>query len=288
VLSLSSQISPEKIRQSADISHQAWEMKNARKIEQAALLYKKAMALNPYNYQALKELAHYELGKRNTIAAVKYFNEYLNIFPDEGEYYHCGRQFLNINDTENALAFFKQGYSLNKNPAFLHYIVSIYQRNGDTVSANDYIARLAKLTVQQKPSGKVILPASYSAVISNGGNPNARLEHISGDFSIGYWTNIEDSLRWQLNITRASRYKVEIIFACPQDQAGSRMELEVGGQKIRFTTNATQAWYDFKTVTIPGFLILNTGKQRVTLRGITKKSGAFINLRQIRLIPVGE
>ena len=216
-------------------------------------------------------MAYYELGKRNTIASVKYFNEYLNVFQDEGEYYQSGMQFLDINDNEHALTFFKQGYTLNRNPAFLHYILSAYQRSGNTEAVQEYFTRIAKLMVQQKPSGKVILPASYSAVISNGGNPNARLEHISGDFSIGYWTNIEDSLRWQLNITRAGRFKIEIIFACPQDQAGSRMELEAGGQKMRFTINATQAWYNFKTVTIPGFMTLNTGKQRVTLRGITKK-----------------
>ncbi len=288
VMSLNTQISPENIRQSAKIFNQAQKLKNVRKIDHAALLYKKAVELNPYNYQALKELAYYELGKRNTIAAIKYFNEYLNVFQDEGEYYQSGMQFLDINDNEHALTFFKQGYTLNRNPAFLHYILSAYQRSGNTEAAQEYFTRIAKLMVQQKPSGKVILPASYSAVISNGGNPNARLEHISGDFSIGYWTNIEDSLRWQLNITRAGRFKIEIIFACPQDQAGSRMELEAGGQKMRFTINATQAWYNFKTVTIPGFMTLNTGKQRVTLRGITKKIAAFINLRQIRFIPVGE
>ena len=129
-----------------------------------------------------------------------------------------------------------------------------------------------------KPSaaGEFELKASDAEI--KGG---AQLESIDDVQSVGYWTDRDDSLTWQLDVPADGKYTVVAEISCEDDAAGSVVSL--GGASV--TVPATGSWHDFKTVAFDGIVELKAGKQTLTLTATSMPHGAVMNLRRIVLKP---
>jgi hypothetical protein len=53
-----------------------------------------------------------------------------------------------------------------------------------------------------------------------------------------HWTSPEDRITWDVDVLTAGRYEVEILYACPASDTGSRIEVSMGEHRIsgRITT----------------------------------------------------
>jgi alpha-L-fucosidase len=103
---------------------------------------------------------------------------------------------------------------------------------------------------------------------------------------IGRWSNTQDSATWALQVPSARRYRVDVVYACPAENAGSEMALGLeGGVPITGKVEATANWHDFQPRTL-GELELPAGRQRfiVRLQSVTRASA--MNLHQVKLTPV--
>ncbi|WP_020529674.1 arylsulfatase [Flexithrix dorotheae] len=47
------------------------------------------------------------------------------------------------------------------------------------------------------------------------------------------WTNVNDSISWQVNVPEAGKFKVQLYYTCPEADAGSAIQLTVGKNKLQ-------------------------------------------------------
>lgn len=114
----------------------------------------------------------------------------------------------------------------------------------------------------------------------------AQYETGGGKDNIGFWTRQEDYVSWTLNVAAAGRYKVEIIYACPPENAGTTYTLGIeNGERLDGTVRATGSWTTFQTETL-GELTLPAGRVTVSVRIVNIPRGAAMNLKSVTLTPV--
>ena len=137
--------------------------------------------------------------------------------------------------------------------------------------------------IQPDSSGVISLRARDAQIHGE----TARYEEGGGRDNIGFWTNPRDYVTWLCRVPRSGRYKVEVTYACPPQNAGSRYSVGVeGGPTISGVVGATGSWTDFRTETI-GELSLTPGRHTIAVRIISMPQGAAMNLREVRLTPLG-
>jgi hypothetical protein len=105
--------------------------------------------------------------------------------------------------------------------------------------------------------------------------------------NLGYWTSEDDRAAWEVDVPRAGRYEIWLDWACPDTSAGKPFVLETGGQRFTGKVEATKGWDDFRQERV-GALVLAAGMQRCTLNhGRTLNGSALLDLRSVKLVPVG-
>jgi alpha-L-fucosidase len=119
---------------------------------------------------------------------------------------------------------------------------------------------------------------------------NAQLQGEGENANIGFWTNASDTVAWTVHTDRPGRYTVEISYACVPDSAGSEYEVAVGqggaGRSVRGKVSSTGGWERFRTETL-GTVELPAGRHTLRVKPHSKPGLAVMNLRWVRLVPVG-
>ncbi len=103
--------------------------------------------------------------------------------------------------------------------------------------------------------------------------------------TVGYWVNVTDQVCWDFTVSRGGRFDVEIHQGCGKGHGGSRVALEVAGQKLEFTVNDTGHFQNFVPRKV-GTVRLAMGEHRFWIKPVKKASGAIMDVRRIRLLPV--
>ena len=104
--------------------------------------------------------------------------------------------------------------------------------------------------------------------------------------TVGYWANGQDWVSWQFDLPNAGSYEVEIQQGCGTGGDGSDMRLNVGEQSLSFVVQQTGHFQNFVTRKLGSLKLKKGGPQSLELRALTKRGGAVMDIRQIRLIPV--
>jgi hypothetical protein len=138
-------------------------------------------------------------------------------------------------------------------------------------------------TPKQQPDGSVALLAQNGDIHAT----NAKLEK-KGDrpYNIGYWTNVKDTVSWEMTIDKPGKFSVELEYSLGGKPPGSEISLEFGTEKhlpVKFEPG--KDFLDFKTMKC-GEIELPAGKMTVTLRPVKKSGIAVMDLRRIDLKPV--
>lgn len=159
----------------------------------------------------------------------------------------------------------------------------------------DPAVTVVKLTLKGKPQVKevleVIKPNESGKIVCYARDAELhgsyiRYEYGDGKDNIGFWTNASDYATWNIFVPEKGRYRVLVTYACPQENAGSRVTLGIeGNEKIEATVEATSSWADFKDYFI-GELLLPSGQQVFSVRVIEMPKGAVMNLQKVVLEPV--
>jgi alpha-L-fucosidase len=115
----------------------------------------------------------------------------------------------------------------------------------------------------------------------------AQYEQGGGKDNIGFWTNAKDYVTWSCDVRRPGRYGVDVDYACPPENAGSRFTVgPEGGATVVGTVKATGSWTAFKSERL-GEIELPAGKPVLAVRVTEMPRGAVMNLRRVRLVPLG-
>jgi len=143
------------------------------------------------------------------------------------------------------------------------------------------------LLIQPQPDGSYNLTAKEAAI--NG--DTARSELSANIEDIGYWTNIKDTVSWDIAVpaAQAGQYTIALEFACIPESAGGAYAITVDGSKqlaVTGTVDVTANWDTFKIVGVPGILTLPKGKATVRIAPRTMPLLGIMNLRRITLTPI--
>ncbi len=114
---------------------------------------------------------------------------------------------------------------------------------------------------------------------------NGSLRYESDKKAVGFWTRPEDSIEWSIDVATRGEYDVDIELACPAEDAGSTMKLEVGGNTLSFTIPATASWSTFTKVRVGHVALVTPGITSVRLTASAILHGAVANIRAVTLKP---
>lgn len=101
--------------------------------------------------------------------------------------------------------------------------------------------------------------------------------------NIGNWTNPKDGLRWKVRGAQPGTYSVEALVSIPDNEAGSRFEIAIDGQKASATVPGTGGWTNYRTVSLGVVRIENAGDAVLTLSPTSMVKGHVMNLRSVTL-----
>ncbi|MBN2578087.1 MAG: alpha-L-fucosidase [Pirellulales bacterium] len=135
-------------------------------------------------------------------------------------------------------------------------------------------------SIRQSAGGSVFLPA-VEAVIHG---KTARYESGEGKDNVGYWSDAQEWVSWDLKIKRPGTFRVKVIFACEDGVEGGRYAVEIAGQKLTGTVESTGDWTMFETADL-GTVRLDAGRHTLVVRPVEIPHGALMNLQAVVLRP---
>jgi putative membrane-bound dehydrogenase-like protein len=134
-------------------------------------------------------------------------------------------------------------------------------------------------TVTQGTDGVVELPASAARIYG----PSIVFEQKYKN--LGYWQHVDDYAAWDFTVEKGGKFNVEFDYAVEASTANGQIKFTHGKSVISAKVPSTGTWDDYKTWRL-GTLSIAAGQSTVTVSAPIQPSGALIDLRAIRLIPV--
>jgi hypothetical protein len=138
-------------------------------------------------------------------------------------------------------------------------------------------------TVVQAGDGSITLLAKNATTWSE----NMRYEPKPEKNCLGFWTEPEDFAEWEFQVAKPGRYKVSITQGCGNGNQGSEVEVKQGGQALKFTTEDTGGFQNWREVQLGEIEIKTPGKQRLTVDPVNKTKAAVLDVQKVVLTPVG-
>jgi len=137
--------------------------------------------------------------------------------------------------------------------------------------------------VQSESNGNVNLHA-YDAVTHG---RLLRFEPQPHKNTVGYWADEKDWCEWHFNAA-PGKYAVHIWQGCGAGQGGSEVEVRVGDSAFPFTVEDTGYFQNFKQREIGRLTLKGSGKHTLRLKPLKKARNAVMDVRRIKLVPVGD
>jgi alpha-L-fucosidase len=138
--------------------------------------------------------------------------------------------------------------------------------------------------IRPEADGSLLLKAVDAEIHGN----TAQYEQGGGKDNIGFWIKSEDYVSWKVD-SPGGRYKVEVTYACPDENAGSEFTVSPFEKRSdpqpHGVVKSTGSWTTFKTETI-GVMDLVSGQHTIQVNVTKMPRGAVMNLKSVRLIPI--
>jgi arylsulfatase A len=103
--------------------------------------------------------------------------------------------------------------------------------------------------------------------------------------SLGHWGKQEDWISFDFELTRTGKFDVELLYCCKKEDAGSKVDITVGGQKV---TQIVQTTEDRKFVprVVGSVELKRVGRHYLTIKPQSKPGDLVMDLRRVRLLPL--
>lgn len=139
-------------------------------------------------------------------------------------------------------------------------------------------------TLFQEEDGTIRLSAGDAEIVGEG----AKLEARGGEPNIGFWTNVNDLVQWQVRVAKPGAFEVEVTYACASGAEKSEFVVAVGDEAVLGRTEVTNGWDDYRTASLGRIRIAEAGDVAAMVRGLRMPGYAMMNLRSVVLKPVAE
>ncbi len=112
-----------------------------------------------------------------------------------------------------------------------------------------------------------------------------RFEPLPHKNTFGFWSNKDDYITWEFEVTKPGTFAVELTQGCGKGNGGSEVELSVGESKTTHTVKDTGGWQAFERIAAGKLTIEKAGRHTLTVKAKTKPGAAVMDLRQVVLTP---
>jgi hypothetical protein len=137
--------------------------------------------------------------------------------------------------------------------------------------------------VLQSAEGNITLLAKDATTWSE----NMRYEPKAEKNCLGYWTEPDDLAEWEFEVTKPGRYKVAVFHGCGGGNHGSEVAVKHGEQELKFTTQDTGGFQNWKEVPVGEIEIKAAGTQRLIIDPQNKVKSAVLDVQKVVLTPLG-
>jgi hypothetical protein len=103
---------------------------------------------------------------------------------------------------------------------------------------------------------------------------------------LGYWINADDFAEWEFQVPKGGKYAVSIFHGCGGGNHGSEVAVHAGSQELKFTTQDTGGFQNWKEVPLGEVEFTQAGKQRLKINPLTKTKNAILDVQKVVLKPV--
>ena len=114
-----------------------------------------------------------------------------------------------------------------------------------------------------------------------------RFEPLPHKNTIGFWVRSDDWVSWNFQIEKPGQFTVEILQGCGNGSGGSQVDFSVGEQTVSTTVQETGGFQQFVPRSIGTISLAAAGPYTLNVKPRTKPGPAVMDLRQVRLVPVG-
>src|SRR5205814_721342 len=132
------------------------------------------------------------------------------------------------------------------------------------------------------PDGSLTLRASAAAIFGKTLAFEARKYGC-----LEFWVSPDDRAVWQAEVPTAGPYAVWFEYSCDPGAAGNEYVLRAGGATLAGKVAGTGGWGDYRRAKV-GVITLPAGALTIAMRAAGPVKGALIDLKEIRLEPVGK
>jgi len=132
--------------------------------------------------------------------------------------------------------------------------------------------------------GVIVLHASTADVHGR----QLRYEPLPHKRTLGFWTRVEDTASWEFTLNEPGQFRCLVLQGCGPGSGGSEVEFRVGESVATMQVAATRGFQDFVEREIGTLEIGQAGRQTLTVTPRTKPGPAVMDLRQIKLVPIGK
>ena len=148
----------------------------------------------------------------------------------------------------------------------------------DVTRGQDYSFRVP-IEVGRRDENPVPIEITWGEAI--GKNVNPTYHDDIGD-TVDDWSEVEDAVRWKLDVVRSGLYKVILSYGCRRGDAGSKILLTVGNSKIQHTVHETAGRNVFQRLEI-GTLKLAKGPAILEIKPVSIVGQEVMALHRIWL-----
>ena len=135
---------------------------------------------------------------------------------------------------------------------------------------------------KQFSDGRIIFSSIDAKIKGN----TAKLEKNPGNYRIGFWSNLSDSIFWNYKATRWGMYDVELTYSLESKK--SKIHIQIGDKSINSEIQATNSWYKYNTVRLGKIYLPKSGQYLIAVKGVEKESAAVMNFKSLVLVPTSE
>jgi alpha-L-fucosidase len=113
----------------------------------------------------------------------------------------------------------------------------------------------------------------------------AKYEFDDGRDNVGYWSDAKEWVGWDLKVKKPGTYRVEVVYSCPESEAGGEYAVETADQKLTGTVEDTGDWSMFESKELGTVKFESAGRQTLAVRAVKIPHGALMNLQAVVLKP---
>lgn len=103
------------------------------------------------------------------------------------------------------------------------------------------------------------------------------------------WTGVDGTVSWKVNTVKPGKYKVVLRTACIEVSAGAKINVTAGNSTLSGLVKGTgNSWDDYKDWELGTVVLAKQGINTLSVKALTKPGVGVMNLKNVRLIPVGK